>query len=390
MKTLLKSILLAALCFITITSTGQSDNSNKEIENECLEFLKQEGKNPLEYVISKFEKYDYIFLGEYHRIRQDVNFVRSLIPELYKNGVTTLAIEFYGYKDGQSFVDSTLVAKDWNENAFYKKISTAGSGVIWGYTEYIDLMKDVWRFNKQLPEGKKKFRIVLFGTEFYPCEDGDARFGNVGDPDVWMASVFEKEVISKNEKALVYCGLHHAFTRYHQPIYDFDNDELQGHNSQRFGNVIYQKYPEKTFNILLHHPLYSDKGFDKPVVKPANGTIDHLMSVLNNKPLGFDLAGTCMGKLRSDNTYYKYGYTPFLLENFYDGYIFLVPLKELKAVEVIPNYYSKESLDIFKELLRCVNFPKEKLDNFTAQDALEIIKSEGNIEKNIKHLTEKD
>jgi len=51
---------------------------------ECRTYLEKSGLSPENYVISKFEQYDYVFLGEYHRNKQDVDFVTLLIPDLYK------------------------------------------------------------------------------------------------------------------------------------------------------------------------------------------------------------------------------------------------------------------------------------------------------------------
>ena len=47
-----------------------------------------------------------------------------------------------------------------------------------------------------------------------------------GDPDEFMAHIVLAEFVAKHQKALIYSGIHHAFTRYKQPIYDFDVGKL--------------------------------------------------------------------------------------------------------------------------------------------------------------------
>lgn len=64
--------------------------SNAQQENEIQEsvhYLKQKHQNPKDYVLSKFKNNDIIFLGEDHRVRENVEFVNQMIPHLYKNGI---------------------------------------------------------------------------------------------------------------------------------------------------------------------------------------------------------------------------------------------------------------------------------------------------------------
>jgi len=317
-------------------------------------YLKKHGQCPKDYVISRFEQYDYVFLGEYHRFKQDVDFVASLIPDLYKKGVRNLAYEFYA-EELQTVLDSILTDKEWNETLFYHTMAL-GFGVLWGYTEYLDIFKKAWEFNQTLEPNQPKFRIVFVGSDWDPCRE-DGRVITKGE-DFW-AEIFEKEIVSKQEKALVFCGKHHAFTRYHQPFYDFEKDTLIRLNNERFGNYIYEKYPEKTFNIVFHAPWTSNNGWDEPSVKPVNGVIDSVMEMLGNKPMGFDVRGTVMGQLRADDTYYAFGYENFKLENFCDGYIFLAPYRDIVFVSTNPNFYDDHNLKRFRKIAKCMNMPEE-------------------------------
>ncbi len=48
--------------------------SNAQYE-EQIDYLNQKGKTPSEYVMGKFAKYDIVFLGEDHGIKQHLDFV---------------------------------------------------------------------------------------------------------------------------------------------------------------------------------------------------------------------------------------------------------------------------------------------------------------------------
>ena len=328
-------------------------HSQNSVIDACYIFLKENGQSPEKYVISKFEQYDYVFLGEYHRVKQDVDFVTSLIPDLYKNGVRNIAYEFYEYAN-QSIVDSLLTAKEWNEKLLYHKL-VKGITVTWGYTEYLNLLKKVWEFNQTLNSNQPKFRVVMLGYEYNPCKKGLERFGGY-DPDAFLADVFEKEVIAKQEKSLIYCGMHHAFTRYRQPVPKIiGKRKVARFNDSRMGNIIHRKYPEKTFTIMLHSPWESNKflGEIRQMIKPVHGAIDDLMDLFNNIPMGFDVINTVIGTLKANNTYYSIGYDDFKLEDFCDGYVFLLPYKEVKFVSVEPNFYDEYNLNQYRKWGEC-------------------------------------
>ena len=356
------SFVMVVLMLFSINTYSQ--NSTLEA---CSTYLKENGQSPKEYVVSKFEHYDYVFLGEYHRNKQDIDLVISLIPDLYENGIKNIAYEFYEYTNNQSMLDSLLTAKEWNEEFLYHRLSK-GSGIIWGYSEYLNIFEKVWEFNQTLSADQPKFRIVLLGAEFNPCNEDP--FGGI-EPDAFMADVVEKEIISKNEKALVYCGIHHAFTTYKQPTYDFEQAKLIGLYNERLGNIIHEKYPKKTFTIFLHAPWTSNKGWDEQSVKPVNGVIDSAMSVLNNTPMGFDVKNTIIGKLKATNTYYAFGYDDFKLEDFCDGYIFQLPYKKVKFVSVAPNFYDEYNFNKLKEFMKCRGFEEEVIEMITKETVVE-------------------
>jgi len=86
-----------------------------EQKAELVAYLKAHEMAPEDYVIEKFKTYDFVFLGEYHRIKHDVELVHSLIPRLYKAGIYNLGIEFGCYED-QDQVDALITGKTYSED----------------------------------------------------------------------------------------------------------------------------------------------------------------------------------------------------------------------------------------------------------------------------------
>ncbi len=325
-------------------------------------YLKDNWKSPEDYVIEKFTDYDLIFVGEYHRIKHDVQLIHRLIPRLYQAGVRNLAIEF-GCHEDQDQVDKLITSDTYNEESARRLMFHFAC--FWGYVEYMDIYRKAWELNHSLPKDKPKFRIVHLN--YRPDWSALAeemtselwkKVWHKGDGDEFMAKIILDEFVSKNEKALIYSGSHHAFTRYHQPVYDFEKRTFIRFTTTRMGNIVYQKIPRKIFNIFLHSPWSTKESFNKHNY-PLGGIIDLVMDEFEDKRVGFDVIGSSFGKLEDEDTYYSIGYDKFCLETFCDGYIYQGHFKDYEGCTVDEKFITAEN---FKEAIATLpNFQARKL-----------------------------
>ena len=121
--------------------------------------------------------------------------------------------------------------------------------VTWGYQEYIDLYKAAWQLNHGLPAGARRFRVVGLNVRQYweflksNKDLGDpqvvAQIFARGVPDAHMAEVIDQEFLQKGEKALVYCGTQHIFTRYRSREYEKNAAAMKLPEIRRAGNIVY-------------------------------------------------------------------------------------------------------------------------------------------------------
>jgi uncharacterized iron-regulated protein len=156
-----KSVLLLA-SFVVIGSHsllfGQESPWRTASQNcELLHYLQSHRKTPEEYVVSKFADHDIVLLGEEHYIKENLKFVQRLIPRLYQAGVYNLGIEFVA-QEYQGQVDKLVTSSTFDENLARELMFNWF--VIWGYKDYEDLYRAVWRFNHSLPKRARTFRIV--------------------------------------------------------------------------------------------------------------------------------------------------------------------------------------------------------------------------------------
>lgn len=351
----MRSVALAGLLAATLATSlrGQAPQPAHALRNELREFLETRAQVPEDYVISKFATRDLVLIGEPHWVRQHVDFVSGMIPRLYRNGIHTLAIEFARRID-QPLIDSLLRQPVYDEQLARRLMLQFL--VSWGYREYVDLYRSAWALNRTLPPGAPRFRILALNgaprwniikteAEF---DDWRIRFAAVrGESEQQWAQVLIDSVLAKKEKALVYTGTHHAFTRYAQPI--VNNGKLLRLENERFGQYLYRYAPQRIFMISLHHPWPGDANYDAPRVLPANGMIDDALSEVKQQRVGFDLAGTPFGALVSDSTVYEHGHEPFTLDKFADGYIILGPISSIEPVHPIPDFINAANLEYVRQ-----------------------------------------
>lgn len=334
---------------LTFSQVREVDSSLKR--RELVSYLKSHGKSPEAYIISKFAKHDVVLIGEPHWVRQHVTLVSGLIPRLHKRGINILAIEFARRVD-QPLIDSLLNAPVYDEK-LARRI-TMQSLVEWGYQEYVDLYKAAWKVNSKLRPGATRFRILaLNGSPDWSVikkrEDLDnwqIRRGALhGETEKDWATLLIGSVLAKNQKALVYCGTHHAFTKYAQPI--VSDGALLRKEDSRFGQYLHASAPTRIFMIALHTPWPGKEGYSSPPVLPADGILDQALGSSGKrwKRVGFDLNGTPFGRLVSQTAVYKHGYEPFTLDEFADGWVYVGPIWQYEAVTPIKDFINESNIE---------------------------------------------
>ena len=329
-------------------------------KNELIQYLRSNWEAPEDYIIGKFRDFDIVFIGEAHHVKHDLELIHDLIPLLHKNGVYNLGIEF-GCYEYQDKVDSLITADSYDEDLARWLLFKWGS--FWPYKEYIDLYKTAWELNKSLSEDDPKFRIVNLDyranwtliTEDMPASRLKKVF-HKGERDKHMANVIFKEIVKKDQKALIFAGQEHAATRYYHPRYDFEKKEFLHYNKNGMGNLVYRKIPGKVFNICLHYPwpsLNSYKEFNYPV----GGVIDTIMKEFEDKRVGFDVRNTPFGELQDDKTLYSAGREKIELGDFCDGYVFQRDVVDYEGCTVDPLFVTEKN---FEEAIDYLSNPRLK------------------------------
>lgn len=379
-----KNAVLFLLMLVPLCSFSQSEAIEKSIA-----YLSKNKMSPQEYIISKFAAKDIILLSEEHRVKENLELVKSLIPALHKNGVYTIGMEF-GASENQKTLDSLILAPEYSEDVARKLMFNYNSG--WVFKGYTDLYKAAWDFNKTLSKSERKFRILNLSYRYdwssfsgYRTPEKMKKVFYKGNTEAYRFGIVEKEVMAKKDKILILTGDIHAFTKYKFPLYDFLGTDFVRLENGYFGNLLYAKYPQKVYSVLLHKPFMNRPDTKPDLVSPANGAIEAIMQKRNNEAVGFDLVNTPLGKLR-DDSYYSLGYKNFTLEDFYDGYVFLKPIKKLSGCEIDTAFLTEKNWEQAKENVTDPDWrPRpQSLDEYWKQilDYADVPKKYAEVDKN--------
>jgi hypothetical protein len=351
-------------------------------------YLADNRSSPEEYILSKFDDHDIVFVGEHHRIKHDVEFIHRLIPLLHARGVYNLGVEFANHED-QGLIDS-LVASDAYDESIANRILFNHS-VMWGYQEYADIFRAAWRLNRGLPAGARPFRVVglnertdwshVRSVEDLHNEEVMAKVWPGGPGDEFMAETVLREFVERHEKALIYCGLHHAFTQFKQPKVLRSDGTVAEFFDRRLGHLVFDRIGERAMTIAMH-ASWPGRRSAGPLVYPVDGVIDALMKTVDpaHRKVGFDTRGTPFGLLKGETTSYGYGLEEFTLGDFCDGYVFQAPFSQSANVRLIPAFINRGNVDEAKR--RCAN-PRFRTGfwRFLGSDFMnEMIALNGNVE----------
>lgn len=330
-------------------------------------WLTSNGKAPEAYVTGLFQDHDVVFLGEQHRVKHDALLVQNLVAPLYKAGVHVIALEFARRED-QPLIDWLLARREWDE-ALAREI-VFRNFVFWGYREYVDLFKSAWAFNQQLAKGAPRFRIlgindspdwsVVKTDEDRENPEIKRRVWRGGGENLWAAVILD--AVRSGEKVLVYCGIHHAFTEYRQPVV-VDGKFLHFDRALRTGNHVFDSIGKRAVTVYLHAPWSGYQGYDSAMRHPADGIIDALMQSVGPHPVGFDLSVGPLGQLQVKDAVYRHGYDDFRLKTFCDGWIYTKPISSFEGVSPIPDWINEDNLERAR-----LQSPNPALRNASAHD----------------------
>ena len=334
---------------------------------------------PADYVAGAFADRDVVFLGDFVKTAEIPRFVASLIPALHAAGVRSLGLE-YALSEDQARIDALLSAPAYDE-AGARRI-TMNFNVTWGYREYVDIFKAAWEFNRTPAATGKPFRIVGLNARYlyeFIQTDTDKTNAEIirkvlanGDTESHMADVIRREFTDKKEKALVYCGLQRACTRFRDTKYATTATEMKIAETRRAAEIVSSRIGARAGTILLHSP-WLDASSVIGLSYPFGGEVDALIDGLppDRRTGGFDAAGTPFGSLKVATGWWSVDHPGLTLADICDGYLILGPISELHAASPIDGFIQAADAEYAVK-----NYPEPKSKNLSFETINTVIRDE--------------
>lgn len=298
-------------------------------------FLKDHGKNPKEYLLSLFEKYDIVVLCEnLHNEDTQWDFIYDVVTDMqFVEKVGHIFTE-YGYAKDQVKVNS-FMQTTFKDSISLAKATATLTDYMWG--NFYFFMQKLHKFNQLLPDS---LQIQEHFTDIYPDKylSGayyDANLNNrsvIPDSrDSSMAQVAIDWYEQTHKKCLVVTNYRHAF------IVRDTNADIKKYDNQ--AQYIYNKFPEKTTNVLIHGCSFNGI-YSAPIQR---GLWNMAMKNNGNVPVGFDFKSSPFGNDKFDmypperRNLFNCSY-----QDMFEGYVFYKPEEKYTFSEPYYERYAAE------------------------------------------------
>lgn len=307
--------------------------------------------DPYKFVADKFNDHSIVLIGENHKRKQDLEFFSKLIPYLYQTKKINIIGWEFGAHEYQKDADSVVTASEFDRKKAISIMRRTMYG--WCWEEYLNIFKTVWQLNKSISPTEDKIRFLQLNKPYVPryweSQDWKTRQqGRVRNFDNVLPGIVETEVIEKNKKILIYCGLHHSLTKFQTPKFFFTKD-----NEGRAGQRLYAKYPDKIFQIDLIAPypprwsMYYELRHQNinnvyKFVYPFEGVFNQIYDSIK-RPFAIDSRNSYFRNTKDYNSFYEFDkWGGLKLKDFCDGAIMLQSFEKIEPVHSINDWVTTE------------------------------------------------
>lgn len=322
---------------------------NKRV-NKYVEFISENGMNPVDYIFKLYEDYDIVILCErMHPELSQWNLIYDIASDdRFIKNVGHIFTE-YGANNKQYLLDQYLNTQYKNDTLLDKATANimpyvGGVWPLWENTNYFRFLKKINILNSTLPDS-----LMIRGY----FTDIDHIWDSIKTQQEWNAlfyinrdSIMAQNVIKRyknikkndnRKKCLIITNYRHAFGILRKNK-NLKNISIKGNEAQ----YIINEYPKQTATVLINTLKMNNFYMLSPI---QYGSWDKAFSLLGNRATGFDFSGSPMGDdffdmFPSLGNMYRFKYS-----DIFTGFIFWKPIKEWIAEYNYPymmNGFEKE------------------------------------------------
>ena len=311
-------------------------------------YVKQNGAKPKEFLLDALTKYSLVIYGEVHRRKISWDFLSSVIADpRFSETVGTVFVELPAYQ--QSEIDKFYASKELDADVLLEIFRSEQVDGWYDKGEY-EFLINIWKLNQTLP-ADKQIRVILTDEQapwkFLNTSEEFKKFEeNFMDRNTRMANVVEQTIKTKTDKrnCLFTVGYMHAY-KSHVPG-GFSSVEGQEPDLSAGAQLVQRLSEKNVFIIFQHVPMGTNSGALGFI---RQGLFDTVFEMSGNKPVAFHLADSPFGmepfdadfEMSFDNMAGNFA------DNF-DGYIFFQSIKNEDADYLLYDVISDQFIDEMK------------------------------------------
>lgn len=340
-----------------------------------------DAKSAQSVLLNLFDRHPIVLVGEHNLIREEVNFIASTLPALQRRGVNLFAIEFLLASD-QGEIDRLMAMPVFDEklasDLMFRRLP------LWGYQEYLNLLKSAWELNAKRSVGQAPFRVLGLGiTQDFSFIKSQLDFQKPeimrriwasGIPDDQMAAkVFETLGFVLNQpiddmaawreklpKMLVYVQRMSAATHWEDENYRDDMKKYGFEDKHRMGMILHEYLGDAVSTLMFYSPVPFQRS-PIGVTYPDDGLINSVLEKLGAgktpaMPVGIDLTSSVFGKVDCSQTdlglWASSHHKPIpVMKDLADAIVVFGPIRKLHMVQAIPEFINAGNLQEAYNLL---------------------------------------
>jgi hypothetical protein len=353
-KEVLSIFLTIILFFLAILPVAAQENNTLE---HYVQVLKNEGKDPLTFVIEKLDSFDLlIFDDAWHPAVEPFKFYQTLVksPEFY-NKVKYVFVEAFPVNK-QQYLDIYFNSPKEDKVILYPLFQDDFSGLGWPLKTYFDLLETVYTINQKLSMNQRLKVIAVnaptYWTEILTQQDLELFRKSLIGNDYTMYKIILDELnnFQSGSKGIFLTNTRHAYKG------------IKDKNGRFFwncGTFFHQWHPGKTYSIRFHNmalSIQAEKQIDSSVAKTTSGiekyefkwirlgdgVWDSAFREMGNHPIAFALKNNVFGNEAYVGNHIHKAAPGQTMYDANDAVIFLAPLENLHNSAMVDFIYTDE------------------------------------------------
>jgi len=312
-----------------------------------LNYLKDNGKPPKEFVLQALVDHKIVIYGELHRRKASWDLMRSIITDRkFVKTTGTIFIELSSDKQDELnrfFANEKLDTEIILE--IFRSVQIDG----WYDRGMYEFLIELWKLNKNLSEENRINVVAVDEPRPYDSFNNNDSLENymnhLLDRNEQMAKIISETIASqKGERNnLFIVGKWHAYKSSVLNRYEKRPKRAATPAAAAQLKEIFSQ--GEVFSIFSHCPIIRNDGF--VFGKIRNGLFDQVFAELGNRPIAFNLKNSPFGKEPFDGIYeMNFDQQTGSFENNFDAYLFLEPLEsepeEYELYDIITDKFVAE------------------------------------------------